>query len=180
MAWCNCGSFSVGEFLQYFLPFSSRLMHRQTYSLVPSRLTHWVRRYIQPHSPQTSRSDRANLLVLAVFSAATAGDANGMSVSFIEESQLDALRQTMWDMNEITYSTHTEEFEVPVEPAPDEDGAETPEDEEEEPQTRTVTRTVLVISLEHKTPEEMRQEYRMTSRQEEYVCFNYPYLASQQ
>ena len=155
--------------MQYFLPFSSRLMHRQTYSLVPSRLTHWVRRYIQPHSPQTSRSDRANLLVLAVFSAATAGDANGMSVSFIEESQLDALRQTMWDMNEITYSTHTEEFEVPVEPAPDEDGAETPEDEEEEPQTRTVTRTVLVISLEHKTPEEMRQEYRMTSRQEEYL-----------
>ena len=67
-----------------------------------------------------------------------------------------------------------------MEPAPDEDGAETPEDEEEEPQTRTVTRTVLVISLEHKTPEEMRQEYRMTSRQEEYVCFNYPYLASQQ
>ena len=110
--------------------------------------------------------------VLAVFSAATAGDANGMSVSFIEESQFDALRQTMWDMNEITYFTYTEEIEVPVENPPD--------DEEEEPQTRTVTRTVLVISLEHKTPEEMRQEYRMTSRQEEYVCFNYPYLASQQ
>lgn len=96
--------------------------------------------------------------VLAVFSAATAGDANGMSVSFIEESQLDALRQTMWDMNEITYSTYTEEIEVPVEDPPD---------DEEELQTRTVTRTVLVISLEHKTPEEMRQEYRMTSRQEE-------------
>ena len=96
--------------------------------------------------------------VLAVFSAATAGDANGMSVSFIEESQLDALRQTMWDMNEITYSTCTEEIEVPVEDPPD---------DEEEPQTRTVTRTVLVISLEHKTPEEMRQEYHMTSRQEE-------------
>ena len=97
--------------------------------------------------------------VLAVFSAATAGDANGMSVSFIEESQLDALRQTMWDMNEITYFTYTEEIEVPVENPPD--------DEKEEPQTRTVTRTVLVISLEHKTPEEMRQEYHMTSRQEE-------------
>ncbi len=97
--------------------------------------------------------------VLAVFSAATAGDANGMSVSFIEESQLDALRQTMWDMNEITYFTYTEEIEVPVENPPD--------DEKEEPQTRTVTRTVLVISLEHKTPEEMRQEYPMTSRQEE-------------
>lgn len=97
--------------------------------------------------------------VLAVFSAATAGDVNGMSVSFIEESQFDALRQTMWDMNEITYSTCTEEIEVPVENPPD--------DEEEEPQTRTVTRTVLVILLEHKTPEEMRQEYRMTSRQEE-------------
>lgn len=97
--------------------------------------------------------------VLAVFSAATAGDANGMSVSFIEESQFDALRQTMWDMNEITYFTYTEEIEVPVENPPD--------DEEEEPQTRTVTRTVLVISLEHKTPEEMRQEYHMTSRQEE-------------
>lgn len=96
--------------------------------------------------------------VLAVFSAATAGDANGMSVSFIEESQLDALRQTMWDMNEITYFTYTEEIEVPVEDPPD---------DEEEPQTRTVTRTVLVISLEHKTPEEMRQEYHMTSRQEE-------------
>ena len=97
--------------------------------------------------------------VLAVFSAATAGDANGMSVSFIEESQLDALRQTMWDMNEITYFTYTEEIEVPVENPPD--------DEKEEPQIRTVTRTVLVISLEHKTPEEMRQEYHMTSRQEE-------------
>lgn len=101
--------------------------------------------------------------VLAVFSAATAGDANGMSVSFIEESQLDALRQTMWDMNGITYSTYTEEIEVPVETPP----AGTNEDEE--PQTRTVTRTVLVISLEHKTPEEMRQECRMTSRQEEYL-----------
>lgn len=97
--------------------------------------------------------------VLAVFAATAAGDANGMSVSFIEESQLDALRQTMWDMNEITYFTYTEEIEVPVENPPD--------DEEEEPQTRTVTRTVLVISLEHKTPEEMRQEYHMTSRQEE-------------
>ena len=101
--------------------------------------------------------------VLAVFSATTAGDANGMSVSFIEESQLDALRQTMWDMNEITYSTYTEEIEAPVENPPED------EEEEEEPQTRTVTRTVLVISLEHKTPEEMRQEYRMTSRQEEYL-----------
>ncbi|MDD6856503.1 MAG: hypothetical protein PUD66_08780, partial [Oscillospiraceae bacterium] len=78
--------------------------------------------------------------VLAVFAATAAGDANGMSVSFIEESQLDALRQTMWDMNEITYFTYTEEIEVPVENPPD--------DEKEEPQTRTVTRTVLVISLE--------------------------------
>ena len=101
--------------------------------------------------------------VLAVFSATTAGDANGMSVSFIEESQLDALRQTMWDMNGIACSTYTEEIEVPVENPPED------EEEEEEPQTRTVPRTVLVISLEHKTPEEMRQEYRMTSRQEEYL-----------
>lgn len=101
--------------------------------------------------------------VLAVFSATTAGDANGMSVSFIEESQLDALRQTMWDMNGIACSTYTEEIEVPVENPPED------EEEEEEPQTRTVTRTVLVISLKHKTPEEMRQEYRMTSRQEEYL-----------
>ncbi|MDY5326128.1 MAG: peptidoglycan DD-metalloendopeptidase family protein, partial [Gemmiger sp.] len=99
--------------------------------------------------------------VLAVFSATNAGDANGMSVSFIEESQLDALRQTMWDMNGIACSTYTEEIEVPVENPPED------EEEEEEPQTRTVTRTVLVISLEHKTPEEMRQEYHMTSRQEE-------------
>ena len=101
--------------------------------------------------------------VLAVFSATTAGDANGMSVSFIEESQLDALRQTMWDMNGIACSTYTEEIEAPVENPPAD------EEEEEEPQTRTVTRTVLVISLEHKTPEEMRQEYRMTSRKEEYL-----------
>ena len=101
--------------------------------------------------------------VLAVFAATAAGDANGMSVSFIEESQLDALRQTMWDMNGIACSTYTEEIEVPVENPPED------EEEEEEPQTRTVPRTVLVISLEHKTPEEMRQEYRMTSRQEEYL-----------
>src|SRR5699024_8468724 len=60
---CSSGSFRLGECLQYFFPYSRRLMQRQMCSFAPSRLTHWVRRYIQPHSPQTRRSESANLLV---------------------------------------------------------------------------------------------------------------------
>ena len=50
--------------------------------------------------------------VLAVFAARTSGAEDGASVAFIDEDNLDRLREIMWDMNEVDYRTDTNTSEV--------------------------------------------------------------------
>lgn len=44
--------------------------------------------------------------VLAVFSSYVSGAEDGAPVAYLDESRLQQLRQTMWDMNEVAYSTY--------------------------------------------------------------------------
>ena len=68
-------------------------------------------------------------------------------MAYLDEENLERLRTTLWDMNEVDYRTETQRHEVDV---PDEDGNAA---------TETVSETVLVIELTHRSPEEMRDEY---------------------
>ena len=95
--------------------------------------------------------------VLAVFAARTSGAEDGAPVAYLDEENLERLRTTLWDMNEVDYRTETQRHEVDV---PDEDGNAA---------TETVSETVLVIELTHRSPEEMRDEYRFNARQNEYL-----------
>lgn len=112
--------------------------------------------------------------VLTVFSSRVSGAADGASVAVLDEARLGQLREILWDMNEIDYSTRTETHEVPL---PDDDydedepeATQAPEDEEtpDEPRT-TITETALVFALTHRTPEEMALAYACTSRQQQYL-----------
>lgn len=119
--------------------------------------------------------------VLAAFSSYVSGAEDGAPVAYLDESRLQQLRQTMWDMNEVAYSTYTETVEIEAdEPAGDEntdsgDSSKNPgEDTEsgngtESAAAKTVTQTVLLIELTHKTPDEMAQDYAYTARQQEYL-----------
>lgn len=95
--------------------------------------------------------------VLAVFAARTSGAEDGAPVAYLDEENLERLRATLWDMNEADYRTETQRHEVDV---PDEDGNVA---------TETVSETVLVIELTHRSPEEMRHEYGFNARQNEYL-----------
>ena len=95
--------------------------------------------------------------VLAVFASQTAGDANGSAVAYLDEDNVDQLRTVLWDMNELDWRTETQTREV----------EQTNDDGETE--TTTIAETVLVIELTHHTPEEMRDTYHFTDRQNEYL-----------
>ena len=120
--------------------------------------------------------------VLAVFAARTSGAENGAPVAYLDEANLERLRQIMWDMNEITWEVETQTHEVETTPATDttadataattgEDSDTTDDSDENEdgPATTTVTEIVLILTLHHKTVEEMREEYRFNPRQNEYL-----------
>ena len=120
--------------------------------------------------------------VLAVFAARTSGAENGAPVAYLDEANLERLRQIMWDMNEITWEVETQTHEVETTPATDttadtaaattEENSDTTDDSDENedgPATTTVTETVLILTLHHKTAEEMREEYRFNPRQNEYL-----------
>lgn len=120
--------------------------------------------------------------VLAVFAARTSGAENGASVAYLDEANLERLRQIMWDMNEITWEVETQTHEVETTPPTDttadtaaattEEDSDTTDDSyenEDGPATTTVTETVLILTLHHKTAEEMREEYRFNPRQNEYL-----------
>ena len=70
---------------------------------------------------------------------------------------MDKLRETMWAMNAVDYSTHPETTTIDT---TDEDG---------NPTTTEITETVLVIELTHKTPAEMAADYHFTARQSTYL-----------
>ena len=46
--------------------------------------------------------------VLAVFSSYVSGNEQGTPVAALTEKQVDKLRETMWAMNAVDYSTHPE------------------------------------------------------------------------
>ena len=95
--------------------------------------------------------------VLAVFSSYVTGSEQGAPVAALTEEQLDKLRETMWAMNAVDYSTHPETTTIDT---TDEDG---------NPTTTEITETVLVIELTHKTPDEMATDYHFTTRQNTYL-----------
>ena len=95
--------------------------------------------------------------VLAVFSSYVSGNEQGAPVAALTEEQVDKLRETMWAMNAVDYSTHPETTTIDT---TDEDG---------NPTTTEITETVLVIELTHKTPDEMAADYHFTTRQNIYL-----------
>ena len=95
--------------------------------------------------------------VLAVFSSYVAGSEQGPPVAALTEEQVDKLREIMWAMNAVDYSTHPETTTIDT---TDEDG---------NPTTTEITETVLVIELTHKTPDEMAADYYFTTRQNTYL-----------
>ena len=139
--------------------------------------------------------------VLAVFAAHTSGAEDGAPVAYLDEANLERMRQIMWDMNEVTWEVETQTHEVeaaitadaaaeedsdtapasvsesrgsegtPAATASDtaEPGTDHSDENEDGPGTTTVTETVLILTLHHKTAEEMREEYRFNARQNEYL-----------
>ena len=105
--------------------------------------------------------------VLAVFAARTSGAEDGAPVAYLDEENLERLRQIMWDMNEITWEVETQTHEVETTPATD--TTDDADENEDDPGTSTVTETVLILTLHHKTADEMREEYRFNARQDEYL-----------
>ena len=95
--------------------------------------------------------------VLAFFSSDVSGDEQGSPVAALTEEQVDKLRETMWAMNAVDYSTHPETTTIETTNA---DG---------NPTTTEITETVLVTELTHKTPDEMAADYHFTTRQNTYL-----------
>lgn len=95
--------------------------------------------------------------VLAVFSSYVAGSEQGAPVAALTEEQMDKLREIMWAMNAVDYSTHAETAVIET---TDKNGKAT---------TTEITETVLVIRLTHKTPGEMAADYHFTARQDNYL-----------
>ena len=95
--------------------------------------------------------------VLTVFSSYVSGNEQGAPVAALTEEQVDKLREIMWAMNAVDYSTRAETAVIET---TDEDG---------NPTTTEITETVLVIELTHKTPDEMAADYHFTTRQNTYL-----------
>lgn len=95
--------------------------------------------------------------VLAVFSSYVAGSEQGAPVAALTEEQVDKLREIMWAMNAVDYSTRAETAVIET---TDKNGKST---------TTEITETVLVIELTHKTPDEMAADHHFTPRQNTYL-----------
>ena len=95
--------------------------------------------------------------VLAVFSSYVAGSEQGAPVAALTEKQVDKLREIMWAMNAVDYATRAETTVIET------------TDKNGKPTTVTITETVLVIRLTHKTPGEMAADYHFTARQNNYL-----------
>ena len=95
--------------------------------------------------------------VLAVFSSYVSGNEQGAPVAALTENQVDKLREIMWAMNAVDYSTRTETAVIET---TDKNGKVT---------ATEITETVLVIELTHKTPDEMAADYHFTTRQNSYL-----------
>lgn len=78
-------------------------------------------------------------------------------MAYLNAENIDRLRATLWDVSEIDYHIETQNHDVVV---LDVDGNIS---------TETVSETVLVIELTHRSPEEMREHYYFNARQNEYL-----------
>ena len=95
--------------------------------------------------------------VLAVFSSYVSGNEQGAPVAALTEKQVDKLREIMWAMNAVEYTTRAETAVIET------------TDKNGKPTTATITETVLVIRLTHKTPSEMAADYHFPARQNTYL-----------
>ena len=95
--------------------------------------------------------------VLAVFSSYVSGNEQGAPVAALTEKQVDKLREIMWAMNAVDYTTRAETAVIET------------TDKNGKPTTATITETVLVIRLTHKTAGEMAADYHFTARQSTYL-----------
>ena len=95
--------------------------------------------------------------VLTVFSSYVSGNEQGAPVAALTEEQVDKLREIMWAMNAVDYSTRAETAVIET------------TDKNGKAITTEITETVLVISLTHKTPDEMAVDYHFTARQNNYL-----------
>ena len=95
--------------------------------------------------------------VLAVFSSYVSGNEQGAPVAALTKNQVDKLREIMWAMNAVDYSTRAETAVIET------------TNKNGKPTTATITETVLVIRLTHKTPGEMAADYHFTARQSTYL-----------
>lgn len=99
--------------------------------------------------------------VLAVFAVKiTTGD-NAENVACITPDKINTLRDIMWDMNAVSDSIRTETKSVNV--------ARTDEYGNEVTEIQTLTRTILTVTITHKSYTDMVSEYSFTADQEEQL-----------
>ena len=99
--------------------------------------------------------------VLAVFSVKTTTGDDAQNVACLTDEKIDALRDVMFDMNSISHSTQTVTKTVSV-TSTDTGGNETVEN-------KSITRTVLTVTITHKSYTDMISEYSFDREQKEQL-----------
>jgi hypothetical protein len=101
--------------------------------------------------------------ILAVYAVKVSTDpANAQDVATIDESKKGLLRSVFWDMNTLSHRTETKEVtEVIVEDDGNEDFTST---------EQIVTKTILYITISHKTATEMAVQYGFSDRQKSQLA----------
>lgn len=122
---------------------------------------------------QTTAHDRVEYLpdgltairwedVLSVFASDMAAADNGQPVAVLESAQIDRLKEILWLMNPISHRTYTEDHEE-EQTTIDEDGNEITD-------TVTVTETILEITIQHYTPQDMASALSFNTRKNEQLA----------
>jgi len=100
--------------------------------------------------------------VLSIYAVRTSGLSDAKNeVATIDDIKIEIIRQIMWDMNKVTYTTRPQTVER----------EETYTDSQGREQTRTVhvTEIVLIIQIEHKTQDEIAAIYGFNEKQHEFL-----------
>lgn len=103
------------------------------------------------------------IAVLSIYAVHTSGQTNALNeVATIDDMKIDIIRQIMWDMNEVTYTTRTQTIER----------EETYTDDKGKEQTRTVTetKTILIIRIKHMSQDEIAAIYGFDAKQNEFLA----------
>lgn len=99
--------------------------------------------------------------VLAVFSVKTTTGENAQNVACLTDDKISMLRDVMWNMNGISHKTNTVTKTVNV-TSTDQNGNETV-------QSKSITRTVLTVTITHKSYLDMISVYSFDSNQQEQL-----------